>query len=53
MKLRKAIEIINYYAYTVLNLNKKIDELYNLTEEEIEELTEAREKVKSFLSEFH
>jgi hypothetical protein len=51
MKLKKAIEIINYYAYTILN--DKADKLNDLSQAEIEELEEAREIVKSFLNEFN
>jgi len=52
MKLKKAIEIINYYAYTVLNLDNKLYELKELSEDEIDELKEARDVVTNFLNEF-
>ena len=52
MKLRKALEIINYYAYTILNLDDKLDELKELGEEETDELIEAKDVVQNFLNEF-
>jgi hypothetical protein len=50
MTLKKALEIVNYYAFTVLKLVKPDDDL---TEEEVDELNEAREKVKEFIKEFN
>jgi len=52
MQLRKALEIINYYAYTILNLEHKLSELKELSEDETDELKEAKDVVQSFLNEF-
>lgn len=48
MNLKKALDIINYCAYIVLE-GKKLDDLL---EDEKDELMEARDKVKSFIKEF-
>lgn len=50
MKLKKALEITNYYAYLM-----KKDEFIKLTEiedNELEELEDARQIVKEFLHQF-
>lgn len=47
MKLNKAIGIVNWYAYAVLN-GKDLT-IENLAENEIEELEEAHELVKEFV----
>ncbi len=49
MKLKKALEIINYYAYL---MQKDFVKIAKINDNELEELEDARQIVKEFLCQF-
>lgn len=50
MKLKKALEIVNHYAYVMQNDNFR--ELADINDNELEELEEAYQEISEFLCQF-
>jgi hypothetical protein len=50
MKLKKALEIVNYYAYLILRGDDLQIEKLDISE--VDELDQARDMIKEFLEQF-